>query len=144
MLASLILSAPRSSAALVGIGGDAMAGTLERWIKAREGARMEQKALSYRGLVTSGILGGVTAMIASLGPVVGNLNFTATPGAVSPGALLYSAAGLVGIGSAMLGLFMSGRRFYLNVLVSLSVFALVGTLASPLANLSSISTWGIK
>ena len=144
MLASLIVSAQRSSSAMIGRSGGILAGTLEKWVKTKESGKLQQKALRFRSLVTCGVLGAVTAMVASLGPLVGNLDFTGTaPPAVST-TLLYSAAGLTGISSGMLGLFMSGRSFYINVVVALGVFALVSTLASPLANISTVSLWGVK
>ena len=144
MLASLIVSAPRSSTTLIGKSGGVLAGTLERWVKARESGRLQLKALRFRGMITCGVLGAVAAMVASLGPLVGNLDFTGTSVPSGSTSLLYAAAGLTGISSSMLGLFMSGRGFYLNVAVALGVFALVSALASPLANVSSISLWGIK
>ena len=144
MLASLVVSAPRSSSVMIGRSGAILADTLERWVKAKEGAKLQQKALAFRSLVTCGVLGAVTAMLASLGPLVNGLNFTGTPSALGADALLYAAAGLTGISSGMLGLFVSGRRFYLNVTVALGVFGVVITLASPLASVSAVSLWGIK
>jgi hypothetical protein len=143
MLASLMLTTPRSSSTLVGKSGGALAGTLERWVKARENGRMEQKVQRFRGLITSAVLGAVTAMIASLGPLVANLNLTGATLAY-PGTLIYAAAGYVAIGSGMLGLFMSGRGFYVNIAVSMMVFAIVGTLASPLANIPLTNPWVVK
>jgi len=144
MLASLMVSAPRSSSTLVGKSGGAFAGTLERWVKARESGKLEQKAMRFRSLITSAVLGGVSAMISSLGPLVGNLALTDTPATVNTVTLLYAAAALTAVSSGMLGLFMSGRGFYVNVGVSLAVFALVSALASPLAAFSSASLWGVK
>jgi hypothetical protein len=83
-------------------------------------------------------------MVASLGPLVGSLDFTGTSQLTGSTTLLYSAAGLTAISSCMLGFFMSGRSFYVNVVVALGVFALVSTLASPLANVSTVSLWGVK
>jgi hypothetical protein len=144
MLASLIVSAPRSSTTLIGRSGGILAGILERWVKAKESGKLQQKALRFRSLVTCGVLGAVTAMVASLGPLVGSLDFTGTASPVSSALLLDTAAGLTGISSSMLGFFMSGRGFYLNVVVALGVFILVSALASPLANVSTISLWGVK
>ena len=143
MLASLIVSTPRSSAAHVGESGKALAGTLERWVKLRESRKLEQKVLRFRSLVTSGVQGAVTAMIATLGPVVGSLSF-GSPSGIQAGALIPAAAAMVGVSSAMLGLFMAGRRFPINVAVSLTVFGLVSVLASPLSSLPSVAFWGVK
>jgi len=144
MLASLIVSAPKSSSAMIGRSGGVLASTLERWVKAKESGKLQQKALRFRSLVTCGVLGAVTAMVASLGPMIGSLDFAGTSPVTGSATLLYSAAGLTGISSCMLGLFMSGRGFYLYVALALGVFAVVSTLVSPLADVSAVSLWGVK
>ena len=144
MLASLLVAAPSSSAEMVGRNGSAFGAILERWVKARENARIEQKVHQFRSVVTSGVLGAVTAMISSLGPLVGTLSFAAGAPAAAPGDLLWAAAALAGLASAMLGLFMSGRRFFVNVFVTLAVFCFVAVLAAPLADVSSVTLWGVK
>ena len=143
MLASLIVSTPRSSALLVGQSGEELARTLENWVKLKENRRLEQRVLSFRGVITSGVLGAVTAMVATLGPVVGSLSFTTT---AAPGTsnFLPAAAAMTGVSSGMLGLFMSGRRMFVNVAVAMAVFAAVSLLASPLANVPSFTMWGVK
>ncbi len=143
MLASLIVSAPRSSAALVGRSGEELADTLERWVKLKENRRMEQRVMRFRSVMTSGVLGAVTAMVATLGPLVGSLNFAASP-AQSAAGLLPAAGVMTAVSSAMLGLFMSGRRAFVNVAVALVVFALVSTVASPLASVPTVTLWGVK
>jgi len=144
MLAALVVSAPRSSSTLVGKSGGVFAGTLERWVKARESGKLEQNAMRFRSIITSAVLGAVSAMIASLGPMVGSLAFAGASAPVNPANFLYAAAALTGVSSGMLGLFMSGRGFYVNVGVSLAVFAFVCALASPLAAFSSTALWGVK
>jgi hypothetical protein len=143
LLASLVVAAPGSSAPLVGRSGGAIASTVERWVKVKESRALEQRVLRFRSLVTSGVLGAVTAMIASLGPLIGNLSFTggATTGS---GALLFGAAAMAAISSGMLGAFMGGRRFYLNVIVALGAFTLVSVAAIPLASVPAVSLWGVK
>jgi len=143
MLASLIVSAPKSSSTLVGSSGEALATTLERWVNAKESAKLEQKVLRFRSMVTSAVLGAVTAMLASLGPLVGNLNFTSVP-TTSPAALLPMAAVMTAVSSGMLGLFMSGRRFSQNIGVSLVLFAIVSAITSPLVNVPTLTLWGVK
>ena len=144
MLASLIISAPRSSSVMIGRSGSILAGILERWVKAKESEKLQQKVLRFRSLVTCAVLGAVTAMVASLGPLVGSLDFSGTSPAVSTAALAYAAAGYTGISSCMLGLFMSGRGFYVNVAIALGVFGAVTALASPLASIPAVSPWGVK
>lgn len=143
MLASLIVAAPRSSAAAVGASGQALAASLEAWVKARESRRLERRVLRFRSVVTSGVLGAVTAMVATLGPLVGTLGFQGGP-PVDPVPLLVGAASMAAISSAMLGIFMSGKGFVTNVAVTLGVFAAVAAFASPLANVPSVVMWGVK
>jgi hypothetical protein len=143
MLASLIRSTPGSSTTLVGANGRAMARTLERWVNLRETARMEQRVHSFRSLITSGVLGAVTAMVATLGPLVGNLNLVSAPSSY-PQYLLMAAGVMTAVSASILGYFMSGRRFVLNVAVAMTVFVIVETLASPLASFSSPGLWGVK
>jgi hypothetical protein len=137
MLASLVVSAPRSSAPLVGRSGESLAVTLERWVKARENEVLEQKVVRFRSLVTSAVLGAVMGMLAALGPMVGGIGTGAGTGGT--GALLYGAAALTGLGSGMLGAYMSGRRFFVNVALSLAVFAAISAAAAPLAALSPVT-----
>ena len=144
MLAALIVSAPRSSAVMIGKSGGILADILERWVKTKESGKLQQKVLRFRSLVTCGVLGAVTAMVSSLGPLVGSLNFNGTPPASGGAALMYAAVGYTGISSCMLGFFMSGRGFYLNAAVGLGVFAVVSALASPLTNVTTFSLWGVK
>jgi len=143
MLASLILSSPKSSTALVGRRGEKLASTLERWVKLKENWRLEQKVLRFRSLMTSGVLGAVSAMVGTLGPLVGSLNFTG-PAVQGMGNLLPAAAALTAVSAGMLGLFMSGRGMFVNIAVALAAFLAVSTIASPLANLPTVSLWGIK
>ncbi len=144
MLASLVVAAPESSASLVGASGEALADTLETWVKARDSRRAEQKVLRFRSIVTSGVLGAVTAMVASMGPLVGSLSFGGSGPPADPATLLAGAAVMATTSSAMLGLFMSGKGFLTNVLVTIGVFALVSAVASPLVASPVPIAWGVK
>jgi hypothetical protein len=143
MLASLIVSTPRSSASLVGNSGKTLADTLERWVKLKENRRLEQRVLRFRSIITSAVLGAVTAMMATLGPLVGGLSF-GSESAVATGNLIPGAGLMVAVSSGMLGLYMSGRGFPVNIAVSLIVFGIVAAVASPLADLPSVAFWGVK
>ena len=143
MLASLAVSSPRSSTALVGQSGGELAVTLERWVKLRENGRLEQKVLRFRSVITCGVLGAVTAMVATLGPLVGSLSFTA-PSTQGTLELIPAAGVMTAVSSGMLGLFMSGRRMFVNVAIALASFAVVWAVASPLASFSSVTMWGVK
>lgn len=143
MLASLVVAAPKSSAHLVGRSGSEVAHTLERWVKAKEARALELKVMRFRSFVTSGVLGAVTGMVATLGPLIGSLGVGTGQGA-GGGALIYGAAAMTAISSGMLGVFMSGRGFYVNVAASLAAFGLVCAVASPLAGVAPANLWGVK
>jgi len=144
MLSTLIGSASRSSTAMVGRSGRAFAAVLERWVRLRENVKLEMKVQAFRSLVTSGVLGAVTAMLASLGPLVANLNFIEGSAPQPAGSLLLAAGCMTAISSGMLGFYMSGRRFILNVMVAMLVFGFVSAVVSPLVDIPSVALWGIK
>jgi len=144
MLASLVVNGARGDARLVGRKGERLSLTLEGWIKAREGRRMEQKVLRFRGLVVSGVLGAVLGMVSSVGPLVGGLNFTTPLPPVDPAYIEAAAAAMACLSSGMLGIYMSGRGFLVNVAATLAVFALVTLAVSPLTSVTPQNLWGIK
>ena len=144
MLSSLILGSQRSSVHRLGGTGTVLASTLEKWIRAKENRSLEQKVMRFRGFVSSGVMGAVTAMMASLGPVVGNLSILTNSAPSRGGDLLAWAAVMAAIGSGMLGLYLSGRNFIFNVVVTLCTFALVAAAVAPLANVPILSPWGVK
>ena len=144
MLASIIVESSKGSAPLGGKRGEALSFTLERWVKTRENNRLEERVQRFRSLIASGVLGAVSGMIATLGPLLGSLGtgfLGIAPGQVD---LLYCAAAMVVASSAMLGLFTAGRGFYINVFVSAAAFGLVNFLVAPLAALPAVPLWGVK
>lgn len=143
MLASLLISASKSNTSLVGRNGEAVSHTLEGWLKLKENSKLEHRIMRFRSMVTSAVLGAVCATVATLGPLLGNLDFT-TQARPDPGSLLFFAAGMTIISSGMLGFFMSGSRFFANVALSLSVFGFVWALASPIASIPIVPLLGVK
>jgi hypothetical protein len=144
MLASLIVGSAKGSARLVGENGGQILGTLERWVKMKENDRLERKVLTFRALVASGILGAITAMVATLGPLLGSLGVSAAYQSTSPVLFPLAAAAMAAASSAMLGYYMSGRRLYVNLATSMAAFAFVYLVASPLANVTPVAPWVIK
>jgi len=144
LIATLIVGSAESSSQLIGETGEAVTITVERWLKTKENARLEDRVARFRSLIASFVLGAVAAIIATLGPLVGALSFSATPELTGSRSIFYAAVGMTAASSAMLGLFMSGRRFGLNVAASLSAFVFVSALASPLSPVPATSVWGIK
>jgi len=142
MLSSLVGEVGRSSTESVGRGAGGLSATLEKWVSLSEAKRLELKVQEYRGLLTSGILGAVTSVVAALGPMMGSLNFSGQPNPIDPTAIRLAAAVMAANGAAMLGLFLSGRRFFLNVAVCILAFLFVSALVSPLLGIQPSSLWG--
>lgn len=143
MLASLLISSKNSSAALTARQGKGLSYIAERWVKARENEKLESRVRRTRGLIASGVSGAVSSMIATVGPLLGSLSNIASPGTAASGSLLLPAGVMALISSGMLGLYTSGRRFYLNLAVTGLVYGLVSLAVAPLAALPS-SMWAIK
>jgi len=146
MLASLVMASAEGSTSVAGKSGETLSYTLEKWAKARDNARLEQKVMQFRSLIASGVLGAVSSMIATIGPVLGSLSLSAQAGVepVASGTVLYGAAAMTLVASGMLGLFVSGKRFYLNVAASALTFLFLHLLVSPLASFPLVPLWGIK
>jgi hypothetical protein len=144
MLASLVTLASNSNVASVGKKGSELSTVLERWLKADDERAMEAKILRMRGLIMSAVLGAVMATVSALGPIVASTDFLGAGVAAQGPTLLYASAAMVAVSSSMLGLFLSGRRFYLNLAVGLGVFWVAFIASSPLAAIPVVSLWGIK
>ncbi len=144
MLALLIVNGAKSDAGLIGRKGEQLSLTLEKWLKAREGRRMEQHVMRMRGLMISAVLGAVMGMLSSLGPIVGGLSFSGPQAAADPTLFRLGGVAMACVSSAMLGLFMSGRGFLVNLAATVAVFALVTVAVSPLTAVGLPTLWGIK
>ncbi len=144
MLASLISKARTSSTAAIGDSGEGLSLTLEKWLKARENRKLEDRVMRFRGIIASIVLGAVSAMIATLGPLVNLVSFTSAPASVAPGGVMYAAFAMACISSAMLGLYLSGRNLVLNVAATIVTFAVVAALVAPLVAMPSLGTLAIK
>jgi hypothetical protein len=144
MLAALITTSQRGSSRLVGERGRSLAATLERWLRAKESDRLEGRVMRWRGLIASGVLGAVSAMVATLGPLVSGLSFASTSVSAPSPYLPAVAALMVAASSSMLGVFMSGRGFLPNLVTSMAAFWVVSFSVSPLASVGSYPPWGIK
>ena len=142
MLSSLLGEVGRSSAESLGRGAGELSATLEKWISLSESKKLETRVQEYRGLLASGILGAVSSMVASLGPMMGSLNFSAQLTPPDPTAIRVAAAIMSANGAAMLGLYLSGRRFVLNVVGCILAFLFVSALVSPLLGVQTSTLWG--
>jgi hypothetical protein len=144
MLASLIVEGAKGDVGFVGKKGVGLSLGLEKWVKAREGRRMEQNVMRFRSLIVSGVLGAVLAMVSAVGPMVGGLGFTAQSSPLDPTLIRATAGAMACLGSAMLGMFMSGRGLLLNVGATLLAFGVASAAVAPLASFGGQSLWGIK
>ena len=144
MLASIVVELAKISAPLGGKNGEALSYILERWVKVRESNRLEERVQRFRALIASAVLGAVTAMISTLGPLLASFGSGSLGVSSGSSNFLYAGFAMAISSSAMLGVFISGRRFYVNVSMTVAIFALVGILVAPLADLPSVSLLGIK
>jgi hypothetical protein len=87
--------------------------------------------METRSIMVSAILGGVTAMISALAPVLSTFQLTlgSQPQTASPS---YLGVLFVAPAALFLGLFFSPRRAYLNLFVSVAAFGLVSYFFTPL------------
>jgi hypothetical protein len=143
MLASLVLSSRNSSVVATGKKGEILSNLAEKWVKARENQRLEARVRGARSLLASAVAGAVSAMIATIGPLLGSLSNIANPASAAAGSLLLPGAVMAMISSGLLGVYTSGRGFYINVLVTGAVYGLVSLAVAPLASFPS-SIWAIK
>jgi hypothetical protein len=144
MLAALIVRGAKGDTPVAGRKGEQISSSLEKWVRARESRRMEEKVMRFRGFVMTGVLGAVAAMVSSMGPLVSGLSFAGGPAPASPTLLKECAASMAALSSAMLGLYISGWRGIMNAALSLAVFALVSTSVAPLASVPLQGLGAIK
>jgi len=144
MLASLVTMASSSNVAAIGKKGTDLSNLLERWLKAGEERAMEAKVFQMRGLIMSAVLGALMATVSAIGPLVASSNFL-MGGTVAAAPSLYLFSGtMVAASSSMLGIFLSGKRFYVNLALGLGVYLVASFAAAPLSSVTGMNVWGIK
>ncbi len=111
---------------------DKLAVLFEHWVRAKQERLVDQRIMETRSLMVSAILGGVTAMVATLAPVLASFQLSFTQQTTSVGYSQYLGLFFIVPGSFFLGLFFSRRRALLNVAVSVLAFSLVVYLFAPL------------
>ena len=107
----------------------------EHWIWMTRERAMEQKVLETRSIMVSAILGGVTAMISALAPVLTSFQLSLTaPQTVQPTPAYSAYLGILFVlpAASFLGIFFSKRRAYLNVLVATLAYVAVTYFFGPL------------
>ncbi len=110
---------------------DRLTTLFEHWVWKKQQRLVDQRIMETRSLMVSAILGGVTAMISVVAPVLTSFQLTlsATPAPSSPS---YLGILFVIPAASFLGFFFSPRRAYLNLLVSLAAYLLVTYFFAPL------------
>jgi hypothetical protein len=141
ILCALVTGSSGANARLLADRGERLSLTIERWLKRSEARRAERKILQTRGLIMSAVLGAVLAILASLGPLVGNMAFLAPGPQLQAGSYFIPCGVMAGVSSVMLGLFMSGRGFYTNLAVSIAAYALAAVAIAPLAAAAGSVAW---
>lgn len=144
MLASLVTMASASNVAAIGRKGADLSNLLERWLKAAEEKAMEARVFQMRGLIMSAVLGALMATVSTMGPLVASANFLVGGAAPAASSLGFVSGAMVAVSSSMLGFFLSGRRFYINLAIALGVFLAASFATSPLVAVPGMNPWGIK
>lgn len=131
-----VMEHSKVDAAEISKKADRLTSLFEHWIWMKRQRLIDQKIMETRSLMIAAILGGVTAMISSLGPVL--VDFQSSLSLTQPLANStqtdspYWGILLVVPAASFLGVFFSRKRAYLNVLVASATYLLVVYLFSPL------------
>lgn len=107
----------------------------DRWTLLRERRAMERRVMQFRGFIVSAVAGVVVGMLATLAPVISNFQISLGTTAPAPtGFSPYEGAVFLMPSAIALGVYLSPRRPYLNVAVSLVAFAGVVYFLGPFAS----------
>ena len=114
-------------------GADRLTTLFEHWIWMTHQRAMDQKVMETRSILVSTILGGVTAMVSTLAPVLTSfqLSLSGTP-PVSQSYSPYWGILLVLPAASFLGVFFSRRRAYLNLVATSVAYLGVAYFFGPL------------
>jgi hypothetical protein len=104
----------------------------EHWVRAKADRLVDQRIMESRSIMVSAILGGVTAMVAALAPVLSTFQLTLTQQQAPPVYSQYLGILFVVPGAFFLGMFFSSRRALFNVAVSGAAYMLVVYFFAPL------------
>lgn len=107
----------------------------EHWIWMTRQREMDQKVMETRSILVSAVLGGVTAMISSLAPLLAGFHLSLTLTQTPPSQPPFS--GYLGIlfvipAASFLGVYFSRKRAYLNVIVACGAYLAVSYFFGPL------------
>lgn len=133
LLVTLLRFSSRSSTRSIGSAGEDLSGVVKRWLDARDSMREYRRILRVRGLIVSGIMGSVVAMLATLSPVISSFGLASLSAATSGNFLVYGGVFLVTVSSSLFGMYTGADRFYVNPMVAIACYALVTAAIGPLA-----------
>ncbi|MDA4114384.1 MAG: ATP-dependent Clp protease proteolytic subunit [Thaumarchaeota archaeon] len=111
---------------------DKLTSLFEHWVWMKKQRIVEQRIMETRSIMVSTILGGVTAMISALAPVLASFQLSLT--AAPPPAPMPSYLGILFVlpAASFLGIFFSPKRAYLNVIVATGAYLMVTYFFAPL------------
>ena len=136
-LLQFIATLARVSSAEASRGAEKLSSMFDRWTLLKEKRAMEMRVMAFRGLIVSVVAGVVVGMLSTLAPVIST--FQIALGTTVPAVSTFSPyeGAVFLLPSALcLGLFLSPRRPYVNVAVSLIAFSGVVYFLGPLASFS--------
>ncbi len=136
-LLRFVTALARISSSEASKGAERLSSLFDRWTLIKEKKAMERKVMEFRGLIVSTVAGVVVGMLSTLAPVISSFQIALTPSPqAAPGLTPYEGAVFLLPSALCLGLFLSPRRPYLNVAVSLAAFLGVVYFLGPLASFS--------
>ena len=136
-LLQFIATLAKVSAAEASRGAEKLSSMFDRWTLLKEKRAMEKKVMAFRGLIVSLVAGVVVGMLSTLAPVISTFQITlGTAPQAASGFSPYEGVVFLLPSALCLGLFLSPRRPYVNVAVSLVAFAGVVHFLGPLASFS--------
>lgn len=104
----------------------------EHWVRAKHDRLIEQRIMETRSIMVSAILGGVTAMAASLAPALSSFQLSLSQTQASAPVTAYLGMLFVVPGAFFLGFFFSWRRGMLNAVISSATYLLAAYFFAPL------------
>jgi hypothetical protein len=136
-LLRFIATLAKVSSADASRGAEKLSAMFDRWTLLKEKRAMEKKVMAFRGLIVSVVAGVVVGMLSTLAPVISTFQITlgTAPQAASTFSP-YEGAVFLLPSALCLGLFLSPRRPYVNVAISLLAFAGVVYFLGPLTSFS--------
>lgn len=118
-------------------GAEKLSSMFDRWTLLKEKKAMERRVMAFRGIIVSTVAGIVVGMLSALAPVISGFQITlGTAPHAAVGLSPWEGAAFLVPSALCLGLFLSPRRPYVNVAMSLVAFAGVVYFLGPLASFS--------